>query len=558
MAPARAMSADRRAPRCVAVAVLAVTAVTVTPASARPADEVMRDVVVSAAGSVDRAAAAVRSVGGRVTAYLPLIGAVAAEVPTRARFAPGTSVVPDRPVRATGADVAATTAAGTVQQTIGLSDGPHGAGVTVAVVDTGVADHPDLAGRIVAHINTSDSPAGDGYGHGTFVAGLIAGSGASSTGRWPGVATAARILDVQVADADGTTSLSNVLRGLQAVADRPATEGVRIVNLAMSAPTALPVHVDPLTRALDELWARGITVVVPAGNDGPDARTVTSPGTDPALLTVGALDEKGTATRGDDVVPAWSSRGPAAQGVAKPDVVAPGASVVSLRVPGSAIDAAHPTARVGEQHFRGSGSSMATAVTAGAVAAVLAARPELAPDDVKALLMGTAYRGAGLRDADAAGLGGVDAGRAMVAPLPQREPDRRPPVVGTLPDPDVAAWHAYVSAVRAGDAAAAARSWADLSPAARSWAARSWAARSWAARSWAARSWAGEDWTARSWSGWSARSWSAVDWESMEWAARSWSAGSWSAGSWSAGSWSGGSWSARSWSARSWSARSWG
>jgi len=566
-----AVTSHRRGASAVVAALLISSLMPAGAAAPAPPASALRRVVVTTVGSLDDAADAVRRLGGRVTALLPLIGGLAAELPSNAPVAPGITVVDDRPVGVTGGATPASAPANTLRASIGLTaPSPDGAGVTVAVVDTGVAEVGDLAGRVVGHINTSDGLAGDGYGHGTFMAGLIAGSGAASAGRFAGVAAGAQILDVQVADADGSTSLSNVLRGLEAVA---ADSSVSVVNLSLSAPTHLPWHVDPLTRALDALWDRGVTVVVPAGNDGPSSRSVTSPGTDPNLLTVGAVDEGGTAERADDSTPAWTSRGPAPMNVAKPDLAAPGASVVSLRAAGSAVDTASPHARVESAYFRGSGTSMASAVTAGAAAVLLSARPHLSPDDVKNLFRGTAYAARGLRDAEAAGYGGLDAGAALAAAVPSHRGAPRPPAVGTLPAADVAAFEDYISAVLDGDKVAAARSWATLSPAARSWAARSWAARSWtgphgagtdwSARSWAdwaARSWTARSWVARSWAddSWSARSWSDLTWESAAWADMEWAARSWVVADWSARSWSARSWSARSWSARSWSARSWG
>jgi serine protease AprX len=382
------------------------------------------------------------------------------------------------------------------------------------------------------------------------------------------------VLDVRVAGSDGATSLTTVLRGLEAVAKR---RDVRVLNLSMSSESPLPWQLDPLTRALDALWARGVVVVVPAGNDGPDARTVTTPGSDPTLLTVGGLDESGTADRADDAVAAWSSRGPAPMHLAKPDLAAPGAHLVSLRAPGSVIDTAASSARVDESYFKGSGTSMATAVASGAAAQLLAARPALSPDDVKTLLGGTAYDSPGLLDADAAGAGGLDLGMALTARVPSASR-----AVRTAPhwlDGEADTWAAFARAWAAGDYSAAARAWSALSPQARAWAARSWAmevwagagsstdsewdARSWSARSWSARAWSGDwlarAWSARSWTGddWAARAWSARSWSARSWTARSWTDEDWSARSWTDEEWTARSWSARSWTARSWSARSW-
>jgi serine protease AprX len=538
---------------------------------AAPAGEATRVVVTSVAGGVSTAARAVSAVGGTVLARLPIVGGVAAELPAGADLGPAYQVVPDRPLQLAGEATAGP--ASTVRATLGLpASGSEGAGVTVAVVDTGVADHPDLAGRL-AHVDVTGEGGGDGYGHGTFIAGLVAGSGASSGGAVVGVAPRARVLDVKVARADGSTDLVTVLRGLQVA----ARADVDVLNLSLSSGSELPYQLDPLNTALRRLWRSGTTVVVPSGNDG---TTVSAPGNDPVLLTVGGLDEGRTADRSDDGVASWSGRGPAAQGVAKPDLVAPGASVVSLRAAGSVVDAANPQARVGNGYFRGSGTSFSTAVTSGAVAALLAER-RLTPDQVKAVVTGTAYDAAGLAPATAAGAGGLDVGAALDAKAPSVGQAGKANAVagdvapGSVPgDPET--WAELLRALAAQDRSAAASSWGALSPAARNWAARTWAelapsARDWAARNWAvegwdevwvARNWAARNWAASSWaaSSWAARNWSARNWSDEEWAARNWSARNWSARNWSAAGWDeewADAWDARNWSARNWSARNW-
>jgi serine protease AprX len=517
-------------------------------------------VVTSPSGAADAAAAVTRA-GGRVEARLPLAGAVVARLRPGAALPSGYVVAADRPLRVAGLS-AAPGAASTVRATLGLpAAGDEGRGVTVAVVDTGVADVADLAGAVAEHVDVTGTGGGDGYGHGTFMAGLIAGSGAASGGRFTGVAPGARVVDVKVAAADGSTSLALVLRGLEAVAARPS---VKVVNLSLSSDSPLPWQLDPLTRALDALWRRGVTVVVPAGNDGPDARSIASPGVDPTLLTVAAVDENGTPSRSDDVVPAWSARGPAPQRVMKPDLAAPGAHVVSLRAPGSVVDGAAPAARVEDAYFRGSGTSMATAVAAGAVAALLSERPGLTPDQVKGLLTGTAYAAPGLSSATAAGAGGLDLAAAYTAPARPWVP----PVRGG----DEAAFAEFAAAWANGDYDAAARAWSLLSPAARAWAARAWAAEvwekrasswsdeEWLARAWAARAWADAEWAARAWAGraWAGRAWAGRAWADEDWAGRAWADEEWTARAWSARAWSGRAWSARAWTARGWAAAAWG
>jgi serine protease AprX len=341
--------------RVVAVATLAVALVLPVSASSGAAQPSAAPMVRQLAWWADGGAAGLtnlttqlRAAGASVVARLSIADAVVVEVPSTWQAPMGVATAADRPMTVAGN--ADDSQSGVRQDGQGPGNGSDdsfdGDGVTVAVVDTGVADVPDLRGS-VQHVNVSGAPRGDGYGHGTFLAGLIASSGASSDGLYRGVAPKANILDVQVAAADGSTSLLRVLAGLQAVAERARRDdSLRVVNLSLSADDPGISGIDPLSRAVETLWARGLVVLVAAGNDGPSDGTVSIPGTDPAVITVGALDNAGTRTRGDDVVASFSARGNPANPNVKPDLVAPGVSTVGLRAPGSIVDTEHPTARV--------------------------------------------------------------------------------------------------------------------------------------------------------------------------------------------------------------------
>jgi len=164
--------------------------------------------------SVAAAAEAVRAANGIVVDELALVDGVAARLPVRAVLPADFQVTPDRAVSFDSHGVDGVGPAFTLRATVGLpNDGNEGAGVTVAVVDTGIADVPDLTGRVVEHIDVTGTGGGDGYGHGTFLAGLIVGRG-EPDGSYRGVAPGARVLDVKVAGPDGATSLVSVLRGL--------------------------------------------------------------------------------------------------------------------------------------------------------------------------------------------------------------------------------------------------------------------------------------------------------------------------------------------------------
>ena len=549
-----------------------------TAASAQPAR--WTSVVVTGVDA-HGAAAAVRAAGGRVVADLPVVRGVAAQLPAGTALDPQWVVAPARELHLAEATTGGTGAPSTVRATLGLpATGDEGRGVTVAVVDTGVADVPDLAGRIAGRVDLTGTGAGDGYGHGTFMAGLIAGSGAASDGAYRGVAPGAKLVDVKVADAAGHTDLITVLRGLEWIAEH--AQDVDVVNLSLSSYSPLPYQLDPLTQALEALWRRGVTVVVPSGNDGPGAGTVTSPGTDPVLLTAGGLDESQTEGRSDDVVGTWSGRGPTWQGDAKPDLVAPGASVVSLRSPGSAVDTGYPNARIGTGYFRGSGTSMATAVTSAVVADALSVAPRLRPDAVKNLLVGTAYAAPGLSPAAGAGAGGLDAGRVLSAAPgwhsngAQSQYDRDTAAVRA----DARTWAEFAQALVDNDRTAAwnawrklsqqsrdwaGRAWAQLDPATKDWAGRAWAGRAWAsaadgtAQEWLGRAWAGRAWAGRAWadSDWAGRAWAGRAWADSDWAGRAWADSEWAGRAWAGDDWAGRAWAGRAWAADAWSARAW-
>ena len=445
----------------------------------------------------------------------------------------------------------------TYRDTIGASGDKDGDGVTVALIDTGVADTGELN---VTEINVANDPSenSDGLGHGTFLAGLIAGSGESSNGAYQGVAPAADILSVKVAAEDGSTSMSKVLAGIQAVSDaRKQDSTIKVVNLALNSGSPLPPWIDPLARGLENLWAQGLTVVVASGNDGPDE--ITSPASVPTLIATGSVEENKTADRSDDSLAEFSSYGKAF-GAMRPDFSAPGVSLVSLKSPGSAADLGNPDSAVGEKYFKGTGTSMSAAVVSGAVASLLAERPNLAPDDVKRLLVGTSYNGlpAG------AGAGGLDLAKAHTADVAQLpELPYQPRSSRFSPsEADAATWQAFGEAWAAGDLRSVVSAWTELSPQTRKWAATSWSLavlgrsltmsdEDFEGRRWSGRRWSGQSWQGRRWSSdrWVGRRWSSVDWSSAKWAPETWDKLSWQGRRWSSRDWLAFAWTTRNLSA---------
>jgi serine protease AprX len=355
-------------------------------------------------GTTEAAAhAAVAAHHGTVTQDLWIVNGVAADVPAgevpALEAEPGIlHVTTDVAVHVQDANPSPLHAATAIYPKVVGADrlwpeGIDGDGVTVAVLDTGIANVADLSGRVVGGVDFSggNNPYNDEFGHGTFVAGLIAGNGASSGGQYKGVAPKAKLVSVKIAGADGSSDVSHVLAGMQWIVSYRDTYGIRVANLSLGTDSTQTYHLSPLNAAVERAWDAGIVIDVSSSNNGPGPGTVSKPADDPLVVTVGALDDKGTPGRGDDVMAGFSGEGPTiADGLTKPDLVAPGRSVISLRAPGSAIDAAYPGSRVGSAYFKGSGTSFSTGVTSGVAALLLDREPGLTPDQVKARLLNTA------------------------------------------------------------------------------------------------------------------------------------------------------------------------
>ncbi|MDT8859758.1 S8 family peptidase [Alkalihalobacillus sp. MEB130] len=265
-----------------------------------------------------------------------------------------------------------------------------GRGVTVAVLDTGIHPHQDLSGRIVDFvdfINQRSEPYDDN-GHGTHCAGDAVGNGAASNGMYMGPAPEANVVGVKVLNKVGSGSLETVMQGVQWCIDynnRNPNQPIHVINLSLGAPAQQYEHVsdDPMVRIVEQAWERGIVVCVAAGNSGPDPYTIASPGVSERVITVGALDDRDTVDRSDDVVANFSSRGPTIYGSQSPDILAPGVNIVSLRSPRSYLDKLQKGSRINTDYFVLSGTSMATPICAGIVAQMLQQHPDLTPEEVK-------------------------------------------------------------------------------------------------------------------------------------------------------------------------------
>jgi serine protease AprX len=297
-----------------------------------------------------------------------------------------------------------------------------GQGVTVAVVDSGIADHPDLrtwggSSRIIAATNQTDAPsANDDYEHGTHVAGIVGGNGSLSGGLYSGVAPKVNLINVKVCNNLGVGTTSDLIDGLQWILNNKAAYNIKIVNVSLNAIVAEPYQTSALDAAVEILWFNGIVVVVAAGNNGTSGGPVTlyPPANDPFVITVGAAEDKGTAALNDDVMASFSAYGTTESGFAKPDLVAPGRHLVSTLASTNAYAYInHEANRVDSNYFRMSGTSMAAPVVAGAAALLLQDEPGLTPDQVKYRLKATASTAWPGYDAAKAGAGYLDAYNAL-------------------------------------------------------------------------------------------------------------------------------------------------
>jgi serine protease AprX len=351
-----------------------------------------------------------------------------------------------------------------------------GKGVGVAVIDTGITgDPPDFrtsqtntTSRVVASavVDTNATTAADTYGHGTDVAGLIAGNGGYRDptdplwGKYAGSAPDASLVSIKIGDDSGQASTLDAIYGLQFAVDHKADYNIRVVNLSFRSTSAQSAQTDPLDAAAEQAWFSGIVVVVAAGNLGSASDAVSyAPANDPYVITVGAVDEQGTASNTDDVQTSWSSRGVTQDGVAKPDLLAPGAHIVSTLAPGSAFGSFCPSCVIGGAYFQASGTSMAAPIVSGAVADLLAVYPNWSPDRVKGAIMGTSTSVSGGRELNTIGAywEGFDQQAANQGLTPNSLID---PTTGTI-DYTAASWSAG--------------SWSSaLSPLAASWSAASW------------------------------------------------------------------------------------
>jgi serine protease AprX len=561
-----------------------------TGASARGGETQGGNLIVRArAGHEAAAEALVRELGGTVRVRLGIIGGFSATLPARALASLRASdavlsVTRNRTLEPQSSSYSAAYdpssdgySMSSITQLTGArawwSAGYTGEGVDVALIDSGVAPVQGLSdsGKILNGPDLSlESQAGnlrylDTYGHGTFMAGLIAGrDGAPSAGApastYLGMAPNARIVSIKVATADGGADVSQVIAAIDWIVQHRTDNGlnIRVINLSYGTNSLQDYRSDPLAFAVEQAWKSGLVVVAAAGNTGyqrgKGAPGLADPAYDPYVVSVAGSDTTGTPDTKDDVVASFSASSAGCGACKNPDFLSPGAHMQGLRVPNSFIDANHPEGFLDTRYFRGSGTSESTAITAGAVALVLQKYPSLTPDQVKRFFVKNAVKLGGF-DTQAQGAGEFRL-TAMLGKTPasytQNFKDSRGDGTiessrgqdhltrnGVVLSGEQDVFGAPISTTGLAGAEASGSSWSDGS-----WNGNSWSGNSWSGSSWSGNSWSGNSWSGSSWSG---SSWSGNSWSGSSWSGSSWSGSSWSGSSWSGSSWTGGSWASAFW-----------
>src|SRR5581483_1482724 len=380
----------------------------------------------------------------------------------------------------------------------------------IAIVDSGVDSRADFDDRLVASVNLTKLPnnsSGDGRGHGTFVAGVAAGSAAGYTGASP----ISKLVSIDVMDDSGTGLTSDVIRACQWILDHQRQYNIRVANFSLHSAITAPFFIDPLDRAVEQLWFHGITVVVAAGNygtsDGPSG-VLYSPSDDPFVITVGAVDLGTSAGTNDDGIAPWSAWGYTVDGFAKPELSAPGRYMVGPVPAGATLTSERPSSVTAPGYMQLSGTSFAAPVVAGAAADILARHPDFGPDDVKGALMATT-RVVPLAAGLSAGVGEVTADDAAAVAAP--------------PNPN-AALDRFVHGGRFDG-----RRWLLTALTNRAWDDASWNSVSWNDASWNSVSWNSASWNSVSWND---ACWNSVSWNSASWNSDSWNSVSWNSASW--------------------------
>jgi serine protease AprX len=390
---------------------------------------------------------------------------------------------------------------------------PAAPAATIAIVDSGIeATRGDFGGRVVADVNLtslSNNSPGDGRGHGTFVAGIAAGDFPGRGGAAPG----AKLVSLDVMDNQGMARTSDVIAAADWILANKSKYDIRVANFSLHSSVANSFMYDPLDKAVERLWFKGVVVVVASGNygnpDGPSGVPF-APGNDPFVITVGASDTGKSVSTNDDVAAPWSAYGYTLDGFAKPDVSAPGRYMVGPVPVTSTLYTERADHVVAPGYIELSGTSFSAPIVSGIAALIVARHPDWTPDQVKgAIMVGTKPmpRASDLSE----GVGEVNAGRSVE-------------LQGSPPNPNLALSAFIVTDPISGQPVFDAASWASKAKSDASWASASWNSASWAAASWSSASWASASWSDASWAtaSWADSAEATASWADLSLASASW------------------------------------
>ena len=393
----------------------------------------------------------------------------------------------------------------------------QGQGVTVAIVDSGIGLNKELYERTLASINFSRDyfNATDLYGHGTFVAGIIAGNGWNSNGERIGIAPKTNLLSLRVSNEMGMSYESDVIDALQWLFKNKDLYNVRVVNLSFNSSVQQSYRTSPMSIAVELLWFNGVVVVTSAGNNG--SAQLYPPANDPYVITVGATDDRATVTLDDDIVAGFSAYGVTADGYSKPELVAPGTNIVGY-LPGDLLIILRMLFGnhvVDYDYFRMSGTSMSAPIVSGAVALLVQDEPDLTPDQVKHRLMATANRNWPNYSQMYAGAGYLDVHAAVYGTTTEEANS------GIVPT-DVLAKMALIAA------------WAGASGDSINWESVNWDSVNWDSVNWDSVNWDSVNWDSVNWDSvnWDSVNWDSVNWDSVNWDSVNWDSVNWDSVNW--------------------------
>jgi serine protease AprX len=387
---------------------------------------------------------------------------------------------------------------------------------TIAIVDSGIAaTRSDVAGRVLGQVNLDSLPGntaeGDGYGHGTFVAGIAAGAAPG----YAGVAPKANLMSVDIMNDQGQSTVADVVAAADWILQNKTTYNIKVANFSLHAVNRASVQFDPIDQAVEKLWLNGVVVVAAAGNgavNGAADGVQFAPGNDPFIITVGATDIGTNVGTADDTAAPWSSWGYTPDGFAKPDLGAPGRYQIGPVPTAGVLYSQRPASVTSPGYMQLSGTSFSSPAVAGAAAMVLAQHPDWTPDQVKGALMLTASQQVKV-PLGQLGVGEVNVAAARALKL-------------SPPNPN-AALNQFVTVAADGTAVFNAAAWSSAAWASAAWASAAWSSAAWSSAAWSSAAWASAAWSSAAWA---SAAWGSAAWSDAAWASAAWSSAAWADG----------------------------